>query len=134
MLIFDALIYNEDRHFGNFGLLRDNMTGEFIAPAPMFDHGHALFSQASPEKFNDLDSYAKTLTTPYEGLTFDKIVTEVAGKTQIAQLRKMANFSFTRHPSLNLPEERLQKIERFIKTRAVRMLALIRSHSTKKNK
>ena len=134
MLIFDALIYNEDRHFGNFGLLRDNMTGEFIAPAPMFDHGHALFSQASPEKFNDLDSYAKTLTTPYEGLTFDKIVTEVAGKTQIAQLRKMANFSFTRHPSLNLPEERLQKIERFIKTRAVRMLALIRSHSAKKNK
>ena len=134
MLVFDALIYNEDRHFGNFGLLRDNMTGEFIAPAPMFDHGHALFSQASPEKFNDLDSYAKTLTTPYEGLTFDKIVTEVAGKTQIAQLRKMANFSFTRHPSLNLPEERLQKIERFIKTRAVRMLALIRSHSAKKNK
>ena len=126
------MIYNEDRHFGNFGLLRDNMTGEFIAPAPMFDHGHALFSQASPEKFNDLDSYAKTLTTPYEGLTFDKILTEVAGKTQIAQLRKMANFSFTRHPSLNLPEERLQKIERFVRARAVRMLALVRTRSAKK--
>ena len=34
MLIFDALIYNEDRHFGNFGLLRDNHTGKITAPAP----------------------------------------------------------------------------------------------------
>ena len=32
MLVFDALIYNEDRHFGNFGLLRNNHTGEIIAP------------------------------------------------------------------------------------------------------
>lgn len=132
MLVFDALIYNEDRHFGNFGLLRDNMTGEFISPAPMFDHGHSLFSQAAPEKFDNLEAYARTLTTPYEGLTFDKIVTEVAGKTQIAQLRKMANFSFTRHPSLNLPEERLQKIECFVRARAVRMLALVRTRSAKK--
>ena len=74
------------------------------------------------------------MTTPYEGLTFDKIVTEVAGKTQIAQLRKMANFSFTRHPSLNLPEERLQKIERFVRARAVRMLALVRTRSVKKER
>ena len=27
MLVFDAVIYNEDRHFGNFGILRDNHTG-----------------------------------------------------------------------------------------------------------
>ena len=25
MLVFDAVIYNEDRHFGNFGVLRDNL-------------------------------------------------------------------------------------------------------------
>ncbi|MBQ7338778.1 MAG: helix-turn-helix domain-containing protein [Clostridia bacterium] len=131
MLMFDALIYNEDRHFGNFGLLRDNKTGEFVAPAPMFDHGHALFSQAAPEKFDDLEGYAKILTTPYDGLTFDKIAIEVIGKTQIAQLRKMANFVFTRHPSLNLDEERLQKIEVFVRKRAVQLLALARSHAAK---
>lgn len=132
MLMFDALIYNEDRHFGNFGLLRDNKTGEFIAPAPMFDHGHALFSQASPEKFDDLESYAKTLTTPYDGVTFDKMAIEVIGKTQKAQLRKMANFTFKRHFSLNLDEERLQKIEVFVRKRAVQLLALSKSHSAKK--
>ena len=132
MLVFDALIYNEDRHFGNFGLLRDNRTGKFIAPAPMFDHGHALFSQAAPENFNALEAYSKTLTTPYYGLTFDKIAVEVMGKTQIAQLRKMANFTFTRHKSINLPEDRLAKIETYMRKRAVRLLALTRTRSAKK--
>ena len=28
MLVFDSVIYNEDRHFGNFGILRDNKSGE----------------------------------------------------------------------------------------------------------
>lgn len=132
MLTFDALIYNEDRHFGNFGLLRDNKTGEFIAPAPMFDHGHALFSQAAPDKFNYLESYSKTLTTPYGDITFDRLAVEVIGKTQTAQLRKMANFSFKRHPSLNLDEERLQKIEAFVKKRAIQLLAVAKTRSAKK--
>ena len=132
MLAFDALIYNEDRHFGNFGLLRDNRTGEFVAPAPMFDHGHSLFSQAAPEKFDDLEAYSKTLTTPYDGITFDKIAIEVIGKTQVAQLRKMANFTFKRHASLNLDEDRLQKIEAFVRKRAVQLLALARSRAAKK--
>ena len=132
MLMFDALIYNEDRHFGNFGLLRDNKTGKFISPAPMFDHGHSLFSQASPEKFENLDAYSKTLTTPYDGLTFDRIAVGVMGKTQIAQLRKLMNFTFRRHPSLNLDENRLQKIESFVRKRATYLLALTRSRSAKK--
>lgn len=132
MLTFDALIYNEDRHFGNFGLLRDNHTGEFIAPAPVFDNGRSLFCEASPEKFKDLASYAKTLTTPYEGLTFDKIAAEVIGKVQTAQLRRMAGFTFRRHPSLNLEEERLRKIEDFVQKRAVQLLSLAKSRAAAK--
>lgn len=34
MLVFDAVILNEDRHFGNFGLLVDSHTNKIIAPAP----------------------------------------------------------------------------------------------------
>ena len=127
MLVFDALVYNEDRHFGNFGILRDNHTGKIIAPAPIFDNGLALFSQASPEKYRDLEAYAKTLTTPYRGLTFDKIAAEVIGKTQIAQLRRMIGFTFTRHPSINLPEERLTAIEKQIDLRVRELLALPRA-------
>lgn len=39
MLVFDAVILNEDRHFGNYGLLVDSHTNKIIAPAPIFDNG-----------------------------------------------------------------------------------------------
>ena len=60
MLIFDAVIYNEDRHFGNFGVLRDNHGGAIIATAPLFDHGLSLFNYAMPDDLQTLDDYAKT--------------------------------------------------------------------------
>ena len=59
MLVFDALIYNEDRHFGNFGVLRDNRSGRIIAPAPVFDNGFSLFCYAGREDYENLDEYAR---------------------------------------------------------------------------
>lgn len=64
MLVFDALIYNEDRHFGNFGVLRDNHSGNIIAPAPIFDNGLSLFCYAGKEDYANLDEYAKPVLTP----------------------------------------------------------------------
>ena len=49
MLIFDALICNEDRHFGNFGLTVENLTNEPYAFAPLFDHGLLLFIYNIPK-------------------------------------------------------------------------------------
>ena len=42
MLVFDAIICNTDRHYGNFGVLVDNKTNAIAAPAPLFDHGNSL--------------------------------------------------------------------------------------------
>lgn len=110
MLVFDALIYNEDRHFGNFGLLRNNHTGEIIAPAPIFDNGLSLFNYAMPDDFKNLSAYAKTHSNPYR-ISYEDVCKEVMGAKQKAQLRRMVDFKFTRHPSLNLPEQRLTAIE-----------------------
>ena len=123
MLVFDAVIYNEDRHFGNFGILRDNHTGQIIGPAPIFDNGLSLFNFAMPEDFNNIDEYAKTRSTPY-GVSFESICTEVIGKKQTAQLRRLLGFRFIRHPSINLSEERLQAIEKHIEVRARELLSL----------
>jgi hypothetical protein len=43
MIVFDYIIANEDRHFGNFGLLRDADTLELKGAAPMFDNGTSLW-------------------------------------------------------------------------------------------
>ena len=42
-MILDYIVINEDRHFGNFGLIRNTNTGEWIEPAPIFDTGSSLF-------------------------------------------------------------------------------------------
>ncbi len=123
MLVFDAVIYNEDRHFGNFGILRDNLTGKILSPAPIFDNGLSLFNFAMPDDFTNIGEYAKTRTTPY-GVSFESICQEVIGKKQTSQLRKLLGFKFQRHPSINLPEERLTAIEKHIEKRAIELLAL----------
>lgn len=123
MLVFDAVIYNEDRHFGNFGLLRDNHTGEFTGTAPIFDNGLSLFNFAMPDDLKNLDAYAKTRTTPYR-ISFEDVCRAVMSSKQKNQLRKLVNFTFTRHPSINLPEERLQAIENHIQKRVRELLAI----------
>lgn len=78
MLVFDALIYNEDRHFGNFGVLRDNHSGKIIAPAPVFDNGLSLFCYAGKEDYAHLDEYAKTRSNPYN-ISYEEVCAEVMG-------------------------------------------------------
>ena len=71
----------------------------------------------------DLDSYAKTRSNPY-GVSYESICAEVMGTKQKNQLRKLIDFKFTRHPSINLPEERLVAIEKHIQSRVRKLLAL----------
>lgn len=124
MLIFDAVIYNEDRHFGNFGVLRDNLSGDVIGSAPIFDNGLSLFNYAVKQDFEDLDTYAKTRTTPYPGITYEAVCTEVLGRVQIQQLRRLIGFQFRRHPKLNLPGWRLEAIERHMQKRIRALMEL----------
>ncbi len=43
MLAVDFLIANEDRHWGNFGAVRDAGTLKWLGPAPVFDCGTSLW-------------------------------------------------------------------------------------------
>lgn len=137
MLVFDALIYNEDRHFGNFGVLRDNHTGKIIAPAPIFDNGLSLLCYAGSRELADfsvMEEYAKMRTNPYR-LSFEEVCAEVMGAKQKEQLRRMIGFKFKRHPSINLPEEHLQAIEKILEIRVRKLLAIpTRTKSTKRTK
>lgn len=130
MLVFDSVIYNEDRHFGNFGVLRDNHTGQIISPAPIFDNGLSLFNFAMPDDFKNLEEYAKTRSNPYR-ISYEEICQEIMGSKQKTQLRRLIGFKFKRHPSLNLPEERLAAIEKQVNERVRELLALPSRRKTK---
>ncbi len=118
MIVFDALICNTDRHFGNFGVLVDSHTNRIVKPAPLFDHGNALFNFAGNEYWQSeekLDEYASTLLPcVYEDFFREG---RNAMDARIAQkVRKALNFCFedegrTRYPAkwLRLMEKQIQK-------------------------
>lgn len=130
MLVFDAVIYNEDRHYGNFGVLRDNLSGKVIGAAPIFDNGLSLFCSAMPNEFDNLEEIAKTKGNPYN-IPYENICREVMGARQREQLKRLIGFEFNRHPYINLPEERLKAIEKFLSVRVRELLSLPRQKETK---
>lgn len=54
MLTVDYIIANEDRHFNNFGLIRNVGTLEFIGTAPIYDSGTSLFYNRNKCRFGEL--------------------------------------------------------------------------------
>lgn len=123
MLIFDAVICNEDRHFGNFGLIIDNKKNIIVNNAPIFDNGLSLFNYAMEDDFENLDKYAKTrlTATSQDFLIFSK---EIITIRQKEKLHKLIRFKFKKHNIYNLPKERLNKIEEFIQKRVQELLSL----------
>lgn len=123
MLIFDAVICNEDRHFGNFGVTVESMTNTIVGTAPIFDNGLSLFNYAMDDDLQDIDTYAKTrlMATSQDFLAFAK---EVITREQKKKLRKLINFTFTKHSRYNLPGYRLNIIEKFIQQRVNDLLVL----------
>lgn len=120
MIVFDAVAYNTDRHFGNFGFLLDNKSSALTAPAPLFDHGLSLFPFAMEDDYADIDSlnqYAQTLL-PRTYDDFEAKAAEVMGPRQREKLRKLLSFSFKRHPRYNWPKERLATLEAFVRQQA----------------
>lgn len=120
MLVFDALICNTDRHFGNFGFLVNNSTNTIAAPAPLFDHGNSLFNLAGADAFESeraLTEYAATLQPcVYDG--FLETAKEAVAIRHGDGLRRLTAFKLKRHPKYNLPAGRLRLIEKQIQNRA----------------
>ena len=119
MVVFDAVIYNTDRHFGNFGFLIDNATNKIVAPAPLFDHGNSLFNYAgaefmsSPEK---LQEYADTLL-PRTYEDYVDMARSMMNERNREQLRHLLTFRFKRHSHYNLSVEWIEMIEGQMKKR-----------------
>ena len=126
IFFFDAIIFNTDRHMGNFGYLIDNDKNEIVGAAPIFDNGYGLFSLAMyrpGQKYDEYDDlrkflghvtpalYEKWLDVPKE-LTFE----------MTNRLRLLKGFRFKRHKYYNLPVDRLSKIEDFLQNRISKII------------
>lgn len=59
ILAFDFIINNEDRHYGNFGFLRNAETLEWLGLAPIFDNGNSLWFFTDDREIRYGEDYSK---------------------------------------------------------------------------
>ena len=124
MFVLDAIICNTDRHLSNFGFLIDNKTNKIAAPAPLFDHGNALFNFAGRDDLENeqaMTKYAATLLP----CTYDDFIgtaQKVLTSEQRRGLRQLLNFRFKRHARYNLSVERLNLLEKQVQACAAQLL------------
>ena len=123
MLVFDVIILNVDRHFGNFGLLIDTKTNKIIKPAPIFDNGLSLFYDAMDDDLIEIDKYANTKYMQNSG-DFIEFIKPLIDNHAKKNIRKLINFKFEKHPTYNLSAKRLRVIEGFIQRRVKQLLEL----------
>ena len=124
MFIFDALIFNTDRHYGNFGFLIDSHTNKIIAPAPLFDHGNSLFHFAGVDALKSKKSFLKYAETQMP-CVYDDYVAEakkVLTHEWRSAIRRLLDFKLPRHSRYNLSKERLNLIECAVSQRAAELL------------
>lgn len=62
MLVLDFLICNQDRHYGNFGALRDAVTLEWLGMAPIYDSGTSMWQDRYA---NQIQACADTQAKPF---------------------------------------------------------------------
>lgn len=120
MIVFDAIVCNTDRHFGNFGFLVDNRTNQIVAPAPLFDHGNALFNYAGNENWAEeklLEEYISTLMPCVYDDFIDAAKREMTAENR-EQLRRLLTFSVRKHSRYNLTNDQLDKLNKQIRKRA----------------
>lgn len=135
MLVFDALICNEDRHMGNYGVLRDSVAGDVRGMVPLFDHNLGLFAGAMPDELN-VDAMMEKVSIGRGAFapSLDEQAALVIGPVQKEQLERLEGFAFGRHPIMDgfdeddarnyFSDERTQCLDSYIARRAAMLLVL----------
>lgn len=124
MIVFDAIVCNTDRHFGNFGVLVDNVTNRIVKPAPLFDHGNSLFNFAGSDDLESEKKLEKYVSTLQPAL-YDDFIGE-AKKVMTAknreQVRKLLTYRLKKNPRYNVSENRYRLMNEMIRKRAGMLL------------
>lgn len=114
MIICDYIIANKDRHFNNFGAIRNVNTLKFISIAPIFDNGCSLW-------YDENDMYVGEffLTKPFED--YEKKQLSLVKSLDWLDISKLKDFPDEVEAILSLDKllskERINKIANQVKLR-----------------
>ena len=85
MIIADYLVLNTDRHWQNFGILRDSFSGAWINAIPLFDNGYSLWNNynVDPNSPSHSSSFADTNEDCLKYVDIRKYINSIPDMTSI---------------------------------------------------
>jgi len=116
LFVFDYLMANTDRHFGNFGAIRNVETLEWIGPAPIFDSGTSLWHDKLTKA---IQPFGKIETKPFysEGARQLELVSDF-GWIPFEELTHLKNdIREIFIPSDFIEEERVEALSKAVNSR-----------------
>lgn len=131
LMLFDSIIFNVDRHLGNFGMIINNDTNELLRPAPIFDNGFSLLNYLTLGELKDIENWKITKTSEM-GYTFDEQMKLFIGNRHAHNLEKLTQFEFKKHPQFNISDEWLEPLQTRIQERAKTALNFLNNAVTQK--
>ena len=123
MLIADSITFNEDRHLGNFGFIIDNDIFKIMETAPLYDHNISLLCYAVQEDFNNIEKYIRGNNKGHKlGGDFVSIAKEVLTPKMRKRLINIHGFKFKKHRRYNLPDWRLEALNKIVNNQIEKIL------------
>lgn len=119
LMIFDVIIGNTDRHFGNFGVIVNNDTNEIVKIAPVFDNGHSFLNNIPTkdllefQKNEIIKNYIYEKETPFN-IKFIDILKLYLKERHMKILEKLINFKFEKHSKYNVEDEVLEIFSKYV--------------------
>lgn len=127
-LVLDALILNEDRHYGNFGLLCDADTYKVLDMAPIYDNGNSLLyhyrsNPDHPDSQRDNPYRYAESRVPAVYWDFIKHAAAFAPRDVLTAVNNLINFHFDTSGPYNLEPERIRMLEDIVQRQVHKLLS-----------
>lgn len=125
LLLFDALVYNYDRHLSNIQFLYDADKLVIKGLAPIFDNGASLGSRCTHDDFDSIKQYCKS-KRPVIYEDFDTYLPQLISDDVYDKLLSVSDFQFENRGIRRMNSVRFASLNRLIRERIQEVLHLAR--------
>ena len=112
MILVDSIIFNQDRHLGNFGFIVDNDTYKIKGFAPLFDYNSSMLCNAMSKDIDSIKSFCQYENTFQLGHKLGGKFSEVGKAILTPELKNLipTNITFPQNDRYNMEDDRVKNI------------------------